>query len=75
MPFISGGGVTVIVNNNIGDQYPDVSPEDGIVDEANRITLDGVTVEPQEVKQAEADIIDLDLTKMDKTDPVDGGGF
>ena len=80
MPFTSGGGsVTVIVNNNCGGGGsgwpPDVNPHDNIVDEANRLSLNGVVVEPEEVKQAEADIDTLELIKMNKTDPVDGGEF
>ena len=74
MPF--AGNVTIIVNGGGGGSgYPDVNPPDGIVDDANRITLAGVTVEPQEVKDAEADIVDLEINKMNKTDPIDGGGF
>ena len=73
MPF--SGGVVIIVNGGGGGSGPDINPPDGIVDESNRITLDGVTVEPQEVKQAEADIIDLENNKLGKTDPLEGGGF
>jgi hypothetical protein len=39
--------------------YPDIDPADGIVDEANRLTLDGVTIEPQ-------DVVDLEENKADK---------
>ena len=75
MPFI--GNVTVIAGGlpGTGTGYPDINPEDGIIDEANRITLDGVTVEPQQVIDNDDDIADLELIKMNKTDPVDGGGF
>ena len=75
MPFIG----TIIINGGGGGGIPgwppDVNPLDGIVDDANRITMGGVTVVPQEVKDAEADIVDLELNKMNKTDPVDGGNF